>query len=88
MELGILTRRRAASIFALLYSPFDVCSFVGVAFSPPCNSSSKQQQSQTDIFAVTVTAVARGRSLYFMFSSAAFQLVSAASNPTDHPPNP
>ena len=46
-----------------------VCSFVGGALTPP-NDSSKQQQAQSNHFAVAVVVVALGRSLCFLFSLA------------------
>ena len=75
MELRILTRRRAASVFAMwLFSLlFDACSFVGEALF-----SSKQQQSQPNIFAATVIVLALGHSLHLnLFPS------RAASNSAD-----
>ena len=48
----------------------DDCSFVGEELSP-LNNSSKQQQSQSNTFAVAVVAVALDRSLYFLSFPAA-----------------
>ena len=74
MEFRILTRCRVASIFApCLYSlSFDVCSVVAGALSLLyCNNNSKQQQSQPNIFAVTVIVVALGRTLHYISFPAA-----------------
>ena len=65
MELRIVTRRRAARIFAPcpFSLSFDVCSLWRKR-SRRHNNSSKQQQSQPNI------VVALGRSLYvFLFPS-------------------
>ena len=52
-------------------------------------NSGKRKQSQSNTFAVVVIAVALDeRSLYFISFPPVSQLVSAASNPTDQPPNP
>ena len=71
MELRIVTRPIAASIFApcLFSLSFDVCSFVGEALSPPHQQQAAALQSQPNIFAVTVIVVDPGRSLCFLFPS-------------------
>ena len=88
MELCILARRRAASTFApsLFSLSFVVCSFVGEALSSP----SWQQQAA----AVLTQHICRHRhrsawpfAALDLFPSR-LKLVSAASNPTDQPPNP
>ena len=69
---------------------FDVCSFVGGALSPHTNSS-KQPQSQLNLFAVAVVVTALGRSLYFLSFPADASLLSAASTEiisSDQQPNP
>ena len=71
------TRRKAASTFAP-YLPIIVSVSFGVCLWAERfrrhNNSSKQQQSQPNIFAVAVTVVALVRSLYFLSQSSPYLL--------------
>ena len=71
MELRIVTRHRAAS-FSLRAS---LCHSMSVRLrgerSRRHNNSSRQQQSQINVFAVTVIVVALGRSMHFISFPAA-----------------
>ena len=72
MKLGVITRRRAASIFApCLFLHHSTSVRLWGKCSRRHNNSSMHQQSQPNTFAVTVIVVALGRPLYFISFPAA-----------------